>query len=208
MMPAYGQSSVPVQEVLQLRQQGLTDNLIMNELARRGYDPQQVQVAITQADAGDMQAPGYGYPGAGSSYPSTAASYPAGPPSHPSAAPSAPGALSEEGNIYERIEEIAEGLINEKWDELLGEVKKIVEWKEKMEQQQMKLRNDVDKLKEDFTVLHQGVLGKIEEYDGRMRDVGTELKAVGKVFKDVVPEFIANVKELSAVTRDLKKGKS
>ncbi len=207
-MPAYGQSSVPVQEVLQLRQQGLTDNLIMNELARRGYDPQQVQVAITQADAGDMQAPGYGYPGAGSSYPSTAASYPAGPPSHPSAAPSAPGALSEEGNIYERIEEIAEGLINEKWDELLGEVKKIVEWKEKMEQQQMKLRNDVDKLKEDFTVLHQGVLGKIEEYDGRMRDVGTELKAVGKVFKDVVPEFIANVKELSAVTRDLKKGKS
>ena len=38
-----------------------------------------------------------------------------------------------------------------------------------------------------------------------MRDVGTELKAVGKVFKDVIPTFVENVKELSSVKEDLKK---
>jgi hypothetical protein len=33
-----------------------------------------------------------------------------------------------------------------------------------------------------------------------MSDVGTELNAVGKVFKDVIPEFVENVKELKSIT--------
>ena len=84
--------------------------------------------------------------------------------------------------------------------EVVMEVKKIIEWKEKVEQKQVKMATELTKLKEDFTLLHQGVLGKLETYDERMRDVGTELKAVGKVFKEVVPEFVENVKELSHIT--------
>ncbi len=38
-----------------------------------------------------------------------------------------------------------------------------------------------------------------------MGDVDTELKAVGKVFKDVVPQFVENVKELSSITNGMKK---
>ena len=110
-------------------------------------------------------------------------------------------------NIYERVEEIVEGMIDEKWDELLGEVKKIIEWKEKFEEEQRKLTNELGKLKEDFQILHQGVLGKLEDYDTRMTGVDTELKAVGKIFKDVVPQFVENVKELSFITEDMKKGK-
>ena len=67
------------------------------------------------------------------------------------------------------------------------------------------MANDVEKLKEDFKVLHEGVLGKLEDYDTRMRDVGTELKAVGKVFKDVIPEFVENVKELKGIKDSWKK---
>ena len=37
------------------------------------------------------------------------------------------------------------------------------------------------------------------------RVVGTDLKAVGKVFKDVIPTFVENVKELSSIKEDLKK---
>jgi hypothetical protein len=103
-------------------------------------------------------------------------------------------------DIYGRIEEIAESIINEKWDELIREVKKIIEWKERVEEKQMKMSSEMAKLNEDFRILHQGVLGKLDAYDERMRDVGTELKAVGKVFKDVVPEFVENVKELSRIT--------
>ncbi len=193
-------------KVMQLRNQGLTDNLIARELAQQGYPMDQVQAALQQIDAQEMPLP-EGMSGAsGMSMPED--NYPAygGPSLTP---PSAPGSISRQGdgNIYERIEEITENLVDEKWEELLSEVKKIVAWKEKIEEKQMRLSSDLEKLKEDFKVLHQGVLGRLEDYDGRMRDVGTELKAVGKVFKDVIPEFVENVKELSSIKNELKGNK-
>jgi hypothetical protein len=192
---AYAQS--PVQDVMQLRNQGLTDQLITNELLKRGYDPSQVQMAISQLDSGYGQE----MPTAPSSY----GNYGGGQSSYPSSPASSNSSSGADGNIYERIQEIAETMIDEKWDELLAEVKKIVEWKEKVEEKQLKIESDVQKLKDDFNVLHQGVLGKLEDYDTRMRDVGTDLKAVGRVFKDVIPEFVENVKELSSVTERMKK---
>ena len=68
-----------------------------------------------------------------------------------------------------------------------------------------KIKDDVAALKEDFNQLRQGVLGKINEYDTNMRDVGSELKAVQKVFKDVIPKFTENVAELSRVSKTIKK---
>ncbi|MBI1968468.1 hypothetical protein HYS49_01015 [Candidatus Woesearchaeota archaeon] len=192
-----------VAQVQRLRAQGLTDAVILDELTRRGYGSEEVNAAIMQADAAaqpEEAAPaGSEYPGGESSgyqYPS----YPAGYPPASGMAPAAP-----EMGTFERMEEIAESLIDEKWEALLKEVKKILDWKEKVEAQQKELVSSVKKLKEDFTVLHQGVLGRLEEYDTRMQDVGTELKAVGKVFKDVVPEFVENVKELSGLTQRMRK---
>ncbi len=172
-----------VDEVINLRNQGLTDNLIATELKNQGYNPQEITQALAQKDfssaeeLGPMQSP------VNQSF-STLPQQPAG----------------GDENVYERIEEIAESIIDEKWDELISEVKKIVDWKEKMEEKQNRISNDLQKLKEDFKVLHQGVLGKLEDYDNRMRDVSTELGAVGKVFKDVIPEFVENVKELKSLT--------
>ncbi len=166
-----------ISEVLELRSQGLSDAVVKQELQSRGYLPSQVEQALQQADV---------------------------PPSYPSAAGYS-SAGTDQGNIYERIEEITENIIDEKWDDLIAEVKKIVEWKESLEQKQVKLQSELEKLKENFSVLHQGVLGRLEDYDERMRDVGTELKAVGKVFKEVIPQFVENVKELKGITERGKK---
>lgn len=186
-------------EVMQLRQQGLTDDLIMDELTEKGYSQPQINQALEQfPDQAD-----------------TEEAYDA--PEEPSAPSprmpamdrlnsysSEPAASGEMGNIYERIEEIAESMIDEKWDDLIAEVKKIVEWKEKMEEKQGKMISELEMLKENFKELHQGVLGKLEDYDTQMREVGTELKAVGKVFKDVIPTFVDNVKELKDITKKVK----
>ncbi len=204
-MALFGQNKPsPVTEVIKLRMQGLTDDIVMEELSAKGYSPQEINQALSQADR------------AAESSPSGDESFPAAsnftPPSFPSA-PETPSftqpaqTSTDMGNIYERIEEITESMIDEKWDELIAEVKKIIEWKNKVEEKQIKMTADLEKLKQDFTVLHQGVLGKMEEYDTRMQDVGTELKAVGKVFKDVIPTFVDNVKDLSRVTEDLRKKK-
>lgn len=173
-------------EVSQMRSQGVPDHVIMNDLTQRGYAPEQVHQAISQLDqeaSEEILTP------RGSDFSSQ----------------SSASSSVDQGNIYERIEEITEQMIDERWDELIREVKKIVEWKNKIEEQEIKIQRDLDKLKEDFKILHQGVLGKLEDYDNRMQDVGTELKAVGKVFKDVIPEFVDNVKEFSRLNKGLKK---
>ena len=183
----------PVQQILQLRQQGLTDEVIEVELKRNGMNPQQISVAMENANTPAM-------PGGEAPPMPAELAMPSGPANMPSSQLS-----GEESNIYERIEAITESMIDEKWDDLIGEVKKIVSWKEKIEEKQSKMASDLEKLKEDFKVLHQGVLGKLEDYDSKMTDVGTELKAVGKVFKDVIPEFVENVKELKGITQGVKK---
>jgi uncharacterized phage infection (PIP) family protein YhgE len=192
-MALFDKKAAPVSEVLQLRQQGLTDDIIVEELSQRGYPQQQISEAIGQADQSAPAADSFPMPGQGYAGPQESASQ--------------PSYQEDMSNVYERMEEIAESLIDEKWDDLIVEVKKIVEWKNKVEEKQMKLQNDVDKLKDDFKMLHEAVLGKLEDYDTRMRDVGSELKAVGKVFKDVIPTFVDNVKELSSLKEEMKKKK-
>jgi hypothetical protein len=202
-------------QVTQLREQGLTDDMIVQELSQKGFSEPQIISQLSKVGAG---AP----PGSLGGMPPTAPesdSIPDSSFSMPSAQQGMPPQMPSRGNssssgmggsadsIYSRIEEMTESLIDEKWDELVSEVKKIVAWKEKVEEKTKKLEHDVMKLSDDFKTLHQAVLGKVEEYDSRMRDVGTELKAVGKVFKDVVPIFTENVKELKHITSGMKSDK-
>jgi len=182
-------------EVNQLRSQGLTDQQIIEEMNSKGIHEAQVISALNKLN-GDI-------PDVNIDATQMSNMPPPGP--DQGAMQAQTGNPASQDNLYERIEEITESMIDEKWDELIAEVRKIIEWKEKIEQQNHKMDADLQKLKEDFTTLHQAVLGKVEEYDGRMREVGTELKAVGKVFKDVIPVFTENVKELRSVTEGMKK---
>ncbi len=191
-------------QVQQLRGEGLTDSLIMEELSKQGFKAEEIHGAISGVNDGMMETAPLGSQG-GMTSPGKPIMPPVAMGSSAVAEPMPNQPTGEEANIYERIEAITESMIDEKWDELISEVKKIVEWKEKIEEKQNSIFSDLNKLKEDFKNLHQGVLGKLGDYDNRMRDVDTELKAVGKVFKDVVPIFVENVKELSDITGKIKK---
>ncbi len=211
-----GAGKNPVGEVQQLRSQGLEDNEIISELQMKGYDFQTINNALSQAGMGSPMpagsemneelAPPPGFPSSESYSPMPAAAPSREMPMMETSLASMAGAPNEEA-MYEKMEEVVEGIIDEKWNELLAEVKKIVAWKEKTEAAISEMREEVSRVQEDFKALHQGVLGKVEEYDATMRDVGTELKAVGRVFKDVIPEFTENVKELSETTKKLKQKK-
>ena len=194
-MGLFDQHAQAASEASQMRGDGLPDAMIHSELSKKGYTPDQVNSAISQINPSVQ---GADLPPPGGMAPMDAGMPP------PGMAAAAPGPASAGVNpdaLYDRMEEIAENLIDEKWDELVAEVKKIVEWKRSVEEKQTKLQLELEKLKENFQTLHQGVLGKLEDYDTRMQDVGTELKAVGKVFKDVIPEFVENVKELKSITK-------
>ena len=203
-------------EVTQLREQGLTDDMIVQELSQNGFSEPQIISQLSKVGAAGPSDSQSGMPPSNfgsDSMPSDSifsmSSAPSGMPPEMSSrgSSSSSGMGGSADSIYSRIEEMTESLIDEKWDELISEVKKIVAWKEKVDEKTKKLEHDVMKLSDDFKTLHQAVLGKVEEYDSRMRDVGTELKAVGKVFKDVVPIFTENVKELRHITSGMKPGK-
>ena len=201
-------NDVPLQEVIKLRSMGLTDALIVEELAKKGYSSTQVMVAFAQLGEGSEGGLGIKKNSVGNSENvQSFDNFPAPPLVQNQGGQGRFGGTSMVGGqdaMYLRFEEIAENIIDAKWDELISEVKKIVEWKQQVEERLQRAEGDLAHLKDDFKILHQGVLGKLDEYDGRMRDVGTDLKAVGKVFKEVVPQFVENVKELSAISKEMK----
>ena len=94
------------------------------------------------------------------------------------------------------IEEIAEAIVEEKWKEKKGEIDKVMEWKEEVTNRLTQLQQQIDDLKSSFDNLHKGMLGKITEYDENLTNVGTEIKAMGKVFSKVLPSFTESVNKL------------
>jgi uncharacterized phage infection (PIP) family protein YhgE len=198
MMALFGKNILP-DEVKQLKGQGLTDNQIIDELKGKGYSLSQINDVLAQAAIAG--------PGAAGETPEELGEIPPPPGALPEESQSISSAAVFPDELHGRVEEIAENIIDEKWDMLIEEVRKIIDWKDNVEGDIVKLKEDVGKIKEDFKELHQGVLGKLESYDSKMTEVGTELKAVGRVFKEVIPEFVENVKELRSITKGVKKKK-
>ena len=104
-------------------------------------------------------------------------------------------------------EELIETIIDEKWEELLKDVNKIIDWKNRSEKRIQKVEVEIKNLKNSFDDLHKAVIGKVSEYDKHILDVGSEVKAMEKVFSKVLPKFTENVHELSRITKKVKKDK-
>jgi len=207
--PAAGPpQEVPTALVIQMRKQGLTNNQIVQTLQREGYSSSQIFDAMSQADIkGIVEKPeeaGAAYePGPAPAMPPPAPEAPpfmpaAGPPPMPEMKPEAPGVGKEE------IEEIAESIIDEKWEELMKAVDKIIAWKESTDSKITKMEQKMDDLKSQFDALHKGILGKIEEYDKGIKGVSTDIKAMEEVFKKTLPTFTENIHELSRLTKHIK----
>jgi hypothetical protein len=209
--PAAPATGIPTDLVIQMKKQGLSNNQIMQNLQGQGYSSSQIFDAMNQADikgAVEAAPPGAGpvppeapAPGAVPPPPAPGAVPPA-PPEAPAAPEEAMPAAPEAGT--ERIEEVAEAIIDEKWDELMKSVDKIVVWKEATDAKIIKMEQAIKDLKERFEELHKGILAKIGEYDKGIRNVGSEIKAMEGVFKKVLPSLTENVGELSRITKSMK----
>ncbi len=177
----------PTDQVLAMQQQGLTNNQIIQTLQRQGYQPQQIYDAMAQAELRGSAEP---MPEAPSTGPGE---FPA-PGAVPSAAREAP----------KGFEEIAESIVEAKWAEFTRELGKINEWKDATASRLDKIEQSVSDLKSDIDNLHKAVVSKVSEYDKNLLDVGTEIKAMEKVFQKVLPELTGSVAELSRITKVVK----
>ena len=203
-----------------MRQNGSTNDQIIQDLQKQGYSSSQIFDAMNQADIkGIVEAPA-----TQSQVPETQAEVP--PPAKQQAIPNLPTEdipeipeqseqqlpqLTEEGypiqnrgTNKEEIEEVVEPIIDEKWDELMKSVDKIAAWKETTEKKIEKIEQKIQDLKSRFEELHSGILAKVGEYDKNIRNVGSGIKAMEMVFKKVLPSFTENIEELSRITKKLK----
>lgn len=203
--PTASNTSIPpVLEIIQLRSQGLSNHQIIEKLQRDGFKADVISAAFSQADAKggminvDINTYGVTNPqnpiNLGGSFNS----------SQQQNSSSNEVIVSEK----ERIEELAEAIIDEKWNEIVKSIEKIAEWKDRTESRLDKIEEAMEGLKSNFSDLHKGVLGKIGDYDRSITDIGSEIKALEKVFQKILPTFTENVNELTRITKEFKEKKA
>jgi len=103
------------------------------------------------------------------------------------------------------IEEIAEAIVEEKWAEKKKEIDKVAEWKENVASTLIQLQQQIDDVKASFDSMQKAMLGKISEYDENLTNVGTEIKAMEKVFSKVLPSLTESVNKLGRISAVRKK---
>src|SRR3989338_5089719 len=192
--------SLPTEQVVMMKQQGYTNNQIVQMLQGQGYNSSQINDAINQAGLSEsykkmpeqmeMPMPEYGQ---AESYQQPMQGY-----QSPPVMQSAPS-INEE-----RIQEITEAIIDEKWEEFAGNLKKIIEWKEKIEERVAKIEQQIVDARLSIDTLTKSMMSKISAYDQNIVDVGTEVKAMEKVFQKVLPTLTESVNKLDRMTKGVK----
>ncbi len=105
---------------------------------------------------------------------------------------------------HPQSEALVEQIIEEKWHELQKELAKINEWKDSMSSRMDKVEQGMADVRADLDGLHKAIVARIGDYDKTLMDVGTEIKAMEKVFQKVLPELTGNIQELSRITKTAK----
>lgn len=214
MPPEEPVSDVPeaiTDEIIRMRQQGLSNNQIVTMLQRAGYKPHQIFDAMSYADMKTtggttdqdaMNAPQNYAPDTAPDMPPANVSM--GQQSYPGPAPQEYAQESTYAYTQDVVEELVEAVVEEKWAELVKSVNKIIAWKNGVESRLAVLEQRLEDLKHQFEQLNKGVLEKITEYDQNITNVGTEIKAMERVFQKVLPTFTDNVNELSRISKNLR----
>jgi hypothetical protein len=188
---------LPINQITTMRQQGYSNNQIIQTLQRDGYNSSQIFDAISQSDMVSGQAI--------SDNPQTQQLGQQLPPMGQMSPMQQPMQQQVQmSSLQSSPEELVEAIIEEKWNELVKDINKVIEWKQKADAKLTAMEQQMNDMQLQFDKLHQAIIGKVSDYDKHILEVGTQLQAMEKVFGKVLPTFIDNVSELSAITQRVK----
>ena len=215
-MPMYGASDepkaeIPIELIEDMQRKGITNNQIIQSLQKDGYTTTAIfdalnKVHLQPTKPGDIKMNTQNNQQSNLTRPNPSQPTSQGPRIPPPQMPPTQNQMSAgQGGVS--TEELVEAIIDEKWNDLAKDINKIIEWKEDMSSQIDKLEQNFKNLKDDFDKLHEAILGKVGEYDQHITEVGSEVKAMEKVFSKVLPVFTENVSELSRISDKMKKNK-
>lgn len=107
----------------------------------------------------------------------------------------------------ERMQELAESIVQEKWEDLVRNIGDINLFKEKVRTDITSIKQEIIRTQERFENMERALLGRVTEYNKNINMIGTEMKALEKVMEKIVEPMTDNIKELQKITNDLKKKK-
>jgi DNA-binding transcriptional MerR regulator len=180
-----------VEQIEGMRGTGMSNNQIIDSLQKRGFSSSQIFDALS---------------GVRQASPSLNTAQSAFAPMNP-IPQSLPPVLRAPQQLYPQAdtEEMIEAIIDEKWNDLMGDINKVIAWKDATEDRITRIEQQLDDVRDQFGKLQQAIVAKVGEYDQHILDVGAEVKAMEKVFSKVLPVFTDNVAELTRVTDRLKR---
>lgn len=108
-------------------------------------------------------------------------------------------------DVEEKVEEIAEAIIEEKWSRVREEVGDLRAWKEKVTTDLMGTKQEILRVQSRLEAVQNAVLGRVKEYDKSIEDVGADIKAIEMLLKNILDPLSTSVKELKAITDKLKR---
>lgn len=193
-------NNLPIKQIKDMRAQGMDNNKIIQTLQRDGFSSSDIFDAMNAADNPVTPTPGeeFGYE---DSAPAPSSSGTAMSEGSDASGSNARSSLGSDASP----EELIEAIIDEKWRELSKDFEQVLEWKKGAAERMISLEQEFKDLKGEFDKVHSALISKVDDYDKNISQVGAEVKAMEKVFSKVLPLFTENVKELSRITKDLKK---
>ncbi len=161
-----------IEQIAEWKKQGYSDDSIMQYLRSQGYSESDIYSALQQAQQAQSQV-------------------------------QVSEGAEETTTGSEEIgsEELIEAIIEEKWQELSKDIKKIIDWKASIEASIARLDEKIKSVEERMDSLYKALISKVTEYDKHMQLVGGELKAMEKAFSNFLPEFNKVLGELKAIVK-------
>lgn len=201
----------PLDEAIGMKKKGLNKKDIAEDLKNKGYNPGQVYDAINQLDIKDSVGED---PRMQSSVLNQDIPVPEPPMEEESEYQ--PRQQAYQKPIQSRTytpyhpenDELIESMVDERWQQITDVVGDIELWKSRFNDELTAIKQEIMRLSNRLDNIQKSVLGKVTEYNQSITGVETDIKALEKVMKNILQPLTSNIKELSRITNDLKKGKS
>lgn len=197
---------VPVQAVLQLRGEGLSNEEVIEQLKSQGYSLGQIRDAMSQAE---VRVAAIAPRATAAREPAVPTELPEFPMPEEEFAPPMPsmptaGMMPSATASVEEMERILEEIVEEKWKDVMSKFRVLEDFKAKVEERVIQMDKRVSELITRLDNVQNVVAGKVEDYDKTMQDVGVEVRALEKVMQKLVPSMADQVKELKDVVGTLR----
>lgn len=182
--------STPTDRILQLKRQGLDNDQIIQTLQREGFKSSQIFDAMQQSELKES------IEGPVSLDSDFSTQNPLPPPMSGDLPPPSFQSYSQNSNFdTSKIEEVAEAIIEEKWETLVESVHRIVEWKERLESHLLELENRVNEIHKSLAHVGDEFSQKLLNYDKSLSEVKSDVTAMNKVLKKVLPDLLEKARK-------------